>query len=939
MFRVGHTCIGAPPYRWCFSTGDAKVNRTILDRVKVIACAVAAIGFSASCAFSQPIIAQSTFDTDTEGWSIVRFSTICGTLLNPVSGTVTWNTSGGSPGGFLRTPELTNTSFWRAPAAFRGNLSALFGGSIRFEQRLSTTNNNLFYALDDVYLQGGGLTLIADAINSSRDSWGETRVPLLPGYWRVGNCTGPFATEQQIRTTLTDVQQWHIRAESVNGSETNDLDTVVLDSTPVSTSCEGRWEERDSSAPSGRWRHAIAVDTDRNVMVLFGGNTGESDTWEYGLASGIWTRTQSPVSPTRRGDHAMVYDISRQRIVLTGGNYLGTTLAEVWEYDVATDIWTQGSPLPQPRSGHSMSYDSARNTIVLYGGLNSGLAGAVDVLERSATSPNWLARSSAVNPGPQIGYAMAYDASRQRTVLIGEGTTAVSLAEWDGVAGTWALRSFSGLVPNARANPAVTYDVSRAVIVLCGGEASRSTWEYNGTSWLQRALIPVGGRDQHSIAYDSLNQRILLSGGILNSATPQRDLLSFNGAENTWSTVWSRTTFGPRDLFGMCYDEIGLRCVAQGGALVTRPGIVQQFGANTLTFDGTIWSSPTSSGSPGTRSFHSLVYDPARRYALLYGGAIGSGDSTATSRLWQLNLNTMTWTDFGPQLPGARYDHASAFDRLRNQLVVHGGIDDAGNRIGSSWIYDVTSGQWNQVGLSGPNPGLRNGSSMAFDENRGVIVLFAGRVGSTNQYDNSTWEWNGTAWSNRTPVNGNPPARLRPKLVYDSDRRTTIMFGGVTNTNGSLDDNGLYASRPYRDVWEWDGTHWDRILIDDELQPVGLVYGGAAYDRSRKAIVHHGGSSVTNGTYRNGQTWDLILPDRNCGGSFCDSIDFNNDGALFDPTDVDAFLSVYSEGPCIPLTATCNDIDFNNDGSLFDPCDVDSFLLVYSEGPCTPCGQ
>jgi hypothetical protein len=74
-------------------------------------------------------------------------------------------------------------------------------------------------------------------------------------------------------------------------------------------------------------------------------------------------------------------------------------------------------------------------------------------------------------------------------------------------------------------------------------------------------------------------------------------------------------------------------------------------------------------------------------------------------------------------------------------------------------------------------------------------------------------------------------------------------------------------------------------------------------------------------------------------GPTCDAIDFNNDTGFFDPQDIEAFLSVYAEGPCIPETATCNDIDFNNDGSLFDPCDIDSFLLVFSEGPCTLCGQ
>ncbi len=69
-------------------------------------------------------------------------------------------------------------------------------------------------------------------------------------------------------------------------------------------------------------------------------------------------------------------------------------------------------------------------------------------------------------------------------------------------------------------------------------------------------------------------------------------------------------------------------------------------------------------------------------------------------------------------------------------------------------------------------------------------------------------------------------------------------------------------------------------------------------------------------------------------GPVCDSIDFNNDASVFDPQDIEAFLSVYSEGPCVPANATCNDIDFNNDTSLFDPMDINAFLSVYSEGPC-----
>ncbi len=67
-------------------------------------------------------------------------------------------------------------------------------------------------------------------------------------------------------------------------------------------------------------------------------------------------------------------------------------------------------------------------------------------------------------------------------------------------------------------------------------------------------------------------------------------------------------------------------------------------------------------------------------------------------------------------------------------------------------------------------------------------------------------------------------------------------------------------------------------------------------------------------------------------GSGCDSIDFNNDGLFPDTTDIDAFLGVFSGGPCD--TGACNDTDFNNDGLFPDTTDIDAFLSVFSGGPC-----
>jgi hypothetical protein len=128
------------------------------------------------------------------------------------------------------------------------------------------------------------------------------------------------------------------------------------------------------------------------------------------------------------------------------------------------------------------------------------------------------------------------------------------------------------------------------------------------------------------------------------------------------------------------------------------------------------------------------------------------------------------------------------------------------------------------------------------------------------------------------------------------------------------------------------GTYYLAVaLFDADNSDLQAVAGDDRFHvRGRSASGLDGGANI-NYTPGAGTT---------CGPTVvCDSIDFNNDTSFFDPTDIDAFLSAFSEGPCIPETATCNDIDFNNDTSLFDPCDIDSFLLQFSEGPCTICGE
>jgi len=89
-----------------------------------------------------------------------------------------------------------------------------------------------------------------------------------------------------------------------------------------------------ATSPPGRWGHVMAFDTNRARAVLFGGYgpsypTGQetNDTWEYDGSA--WVRGFPAQSPLPAEQRAMAYDSTRARVVMFGG--FGDP-GEAWEY-------------------------------------------------------------------------------------------------------------------------------------------------------------------------------------------------------------------------------------------------------------------------------------------------------------------------------------------------------------------------------------------------------------------------------------------------------------------------------------------------------------------------------------------------------------------------------------------------------------------------------
>ncbi len=243
------------------------------------------------------------------------------------------------------------------------------------------------------------------------------------------------------------------------------------------------------SWPTPRALAAGVFDPVADRTLVFGGsdNSGlRGDLLEWNGDAGTWT-TRSPTAgwPTPRYKHAMAYDADRRVVVLFGGvaGSIFTALSsELWEWSSTTATWTNRTPTPRPsawpaaREGHGLTYDAPRRKMVLFGGL-TGPTPANDLWEWDITSATWTNRTPsplpAQWPGPRETAGFTADPARGVVLLFGGGSGAPDeLWEWNGQTGVWTERSKVPRPPgwpSGRLAPGLAFEPERKVLLLHGG--------------------------------------------------------------------------------------------------------------------------------------------------------------------------------------------------------------------------------------------------------------------------------------------------------------------------------------------------------------------------------------------------------------------------------------------------------------------------------------
>ncbi|MFN8483978.1 MAG: kelch repeat-containing protein [Anaerolineae bacterium] len=309
---------------------------------------------------------------------------------------------------------------------------------------------------------------------------------------------------------------------------------MPVDRMAASDGVEGDWFLTSATGPAPRVGFALAYDSVRQRVVLFGGHTFVSgnnvflnDTWEYDGTS--WTRINTAASPGARRGFQMVYDAARQRMVIWGG-YFGDSVYgnDTWEYDGVNWVLVDTPNRPTRRTGYAMAFDANRSKVIMYGG-TSAAGGTTrvwaDMWEYDGVNWTQVAIGNP-SPAPRYAHAMIYDDQRKRIVLFGGYNASQFFNDtWEYDGSAWAQIS-TPHAPPERSDSALAFDRARQRVLLFGGSRTggqllNDTWEYDGGDWVE--LNPAqrpSTRADHALAYDSGRDRtVLFSGGYFDTNT------------------------------------------------------------------------------------------------------------------------------------------------------------------------------------------------------------------------------------------------------------------------------------------------------------------------------------------------------------------------------------------------------------------------------------
>ncbi len=307
-----------------------------------------------------------------------------------------------------------------------------------------------------------------------------------------------------------------------------------------------RAPEEPTQAPVlGAW-HELVTDTQGGALLVNGypedaADPGPLELWRWDGRH--WTVIETEgAGPSARNFAAVALDTDRQLLLLHGGLSPDGVSDETWLWDgEAWSMVASGSDGPGPRSAASMAYDASSGTVLHYGGDD----GTTQHNDTWAWDGGAWQQMSKQGPTPVRWPAfMEFDPATGRTVLFGghqvvDEDAPIALGDtWVWTGDRWrAVPGADQPGPLLNANGVVHPTLG---LLLMGGADARSketgrVWRWAGSAWeaLPDDIVPA--RQAFGLAFDRLRNVFVLTGGVVEPGSTERhqDVWEWSGDPGT----------------------------------------------------------------------------------------------------------------------------------------------------------------------------------------------------------------------------------------------------------------------------------------------------------------------------------------------------------------------------------------------------------------------
>jgi len=322
------------------------------------------------------------------------------------------------------------------------------------------------------------------------------------------------------------------------------------------------------------------------------------------------------------------------------------------------------------------------------------------------------------------------------------------------------------------------------------------------------ANAPTGKRSGHSMVWDARDDLLLVFGGLNDQGAVLNDLWAYSPNAGSWSqlsasqSVSGGSTCGtvpaPRMNAALVWDSVDQKVLLYGGVDASN------------TYFGDLWSFDPSTkawtvlqctgNNPGARASNA-VWDG--QHMLVLGGTSAGG---LLKDFWSYTPSgsSGSWQHLADFPMGPRGYQTLVWDNHDNRLYTFGGLDANGLQQSDLWIYSSNSG-WVQVSpASVKNPLGRQEAIGTWDSKNNVLLLMGGWETGQGVPFWGVWAYDPVqnAWGLVTPLypdaNGQftgphiIPGRTASTMIWDTTDQRAYIYAGNSSYKARNNLNDLW---------------------------------------------------------------------------------------------------------------------------------------------------